>query len=101
MAELDGVRFGEFRVGISATNQRTFDAKLHFSDTFQIAIGQQFRFAKKWLWSAGFVYDSSPFSQANRDAVLPVDRQLRYGTGIQYDISRDVTAGVAWEFMEA
>ena len=54
--------FGEFPVGISATNQRTITANLHFSDTCQIAIGQQSRIAEKWLWSAGFAYDSSPVS---------------------------------------
>jgi len=32
---------------------------------------------------------------------MPVDRQLRYGTGIQYQINRDITAGAAWEFMDA
>ena len=93
--------FGEFPVGISATNQKTVQANLHFSDTFQIAIGQQYRIAEKWLWSAGFAYDSAPVSQAYRNAVLPIDRQLRYGTGIQYEINRDVTAGAAWEFMDA
>ncbi len=93
--------FGEFPVGISATNQKTVEANLHFSDTFQIAIGQQYRIAEKWLWSAVFAYDSAPVSQANRNAVLPIDRQLRYGTGIQYEINRDVTAGTAWEFMDA
>ena len=93
--------FGEFPVGISATNQRTVTANLHFSDTCQIAIGQQYRIAEKWLWSAGFAYDSSPVSKANRIAVLPIDRQLRYGTGIQYQINRDMTAGVAGELMDA
>jgi long-chain fatty acid transport protein len=93
--------FGEFPVGISAANQRTVNANLHFSNTWQIAIGQQYRIAEKWLWSAGFAYDSSPVSKANRNAVLPIDRQLRYGTGIQYEVNRDVTAGVAWEFMDA
>ncbi len=93
--------FGEFPVGISAINQRTVEANLHFSDTCQIAIGQQFKIAEKWLWSAGFAYDSSPVSKANRIAVLPIDRQLRYGTGIQYQIDRDVTAGGAWELMDA
>jgi long-chain fatty acid transport protein len=73
---------------------------LHFSDTCQIAIGQQFRFAEKWLWSAGFAYDSSPVSRTHRSAVLPIDRQLRYGTGVQYDINHNVTAGAAWEFMD-
>jgi long-chain fatty acid transport protein len=93
--------FGEFPIGISSVKQRTVEANLHFSDTCQIAIGQQFRFGEKWLWSAGFAYDSSPVSRANRVPTLPVDRQLRYGTGIQYQINRDVTAGVAWEFMDA
>jgi long-chain fatty acid transport protein len=92
--------FGEFPVGISATNQRSVEANMHFSNTWQIAIGQQFRIAEKWLWSAGFAYDSSPVSQANRNAVLPIDRQLRYGTGIQYEVNRDITAGAAWEFMD-
>ena len=93
--------FGEFPVGISAKNQTTVNANLHFSNTCQIAIGQQYRIAEKWLWSAGFAYDSSPVSKANRNAVLPIDRQLRYGTGIQYEINRNVTAGAAWEFMDA
>jgi long-chain fatty acid transport protein len=93
--------FGQFPVGISATNQRTVEANLHFSNTYQIAVGQQYRFAEKWLWSAGFAFDSSPVSRTNRNAVLPVDRQLRYGTGIQYEVNRRVTAGAAWEFMDA
>jgi len=93
--------FGEFPVGISAVNQRTIEANLHFSDTCQISIGQQYRFGEKWLWSAGFAYDSSPVSQTNRSVILPIDRQLRYGTGIQYEINRDLTAGAAWELLDA
>ena len=43
----------------------------------------QYQIAEKWLWSAGFAFDSSPVSRMNRLAALPIDRQLRYGTGIQ------------------
>lgn len=93
--------FGEFPVGISAREQRTVEADLHFSDTCQIAIGQQFRFGEKWIWSAGFAYDSSTVSKANRVPSLPIDRQLRYGTGIQYQINRDIAAGLAWELLDA
>ncbi len=93
--------FGEFPVGISSLKQRSVDVNLNFSDTCQVAIGQQLRFGEKWLWSAGFAYDSSPVSRANRAPTLPLDRQLRYGTGIQYEINREVTAGAAWEFMDA
>jgi long-subunit fatty acid transport protein len=35
-------------------HQRTIKANLHFSDTYQLAIGQQYRLSQKWLWSAGF-----------------------------------------------
>lgn len=93
--------FSEFPIGVSSMKQRTVDVNLHFSDTCQIAIGQQLAFGEKWLWSAGFAYDSSPVSKANRVPVLPLDRQLRYGTGIQYQINDNVTAGAAWEFMDA
>ena len=80
--------FGEFPVGISTAKQRTVEANLHFSDTCQIAIGQQLRIGEKWLWSAGFAYDSSTVSKSNRLPILPIDRQLRYGTGIQYQINQ-------------
>ncbi len=94
--------FGSFPVGISSAKQTTaVNANLHFSNTCHVAIGQQFRFDEKWLWSAGFAYDSSPVSKANRSAVLPLDRQLRYGTGLQYDINNSVTAGASWELMDA
>ena len=93
--------FGEFPVGISAQNQKSIAADLHFSDTCQIAVGMQYRIAEKWLWSAGFAYDSSPVSKANRIPVLPVDRQLRYGTALQYEINRTVTAGIAAELLDA
>jgi long-chain fatty acid transport protein len=94
--------FGEFPVGISSPKQTTaVNANLHFSDTCHAAVGQQLQIGEKWLWSAGFAYDSSPVSKANRNAVLPLDRQLRYGTGLQYQVNRDLTAGVSWELMDA
>ena len=93
--------FSEFPVGISAANQKSVAANLHFSDTCHIGIGQQLRIGEKWMWSAGFAYDSSPVSKANRNAVLPIDRQLRYGTGVQYVVNRDTTVGLGWTAMDA
>jgi long-chain fatty acid transport protein len=94
--------FGSFPVGISSAKQTTIvNANLHFSDTCHVAIGQQLQIGEKWLWSAGFAYDSSSVSKANRNAVLPVDRQLRYGTGLDYEINHDLTTGLAWEAMDA
>jgi long-chain fatty acid transport protein len=94
--------FGSFPVGITSPKQTTaVDANLHFSDTCHVAIGQQLQIGEKWLWSAGFAYDSAPVSRANRSAVLPLDRQLRYGTGLDYEVNHDLTAGLSWELMDA
>jgi long-chain fatty acid transport protein len=32
---------------------------------------------------------------------LPLDRQIRVGTGIQYDWKKDVTIGAAYEYLDA
>ena len=94
-------QFSEFVVGISARNQRSITANLNFSDTCHLAVGQQLRIGEKLLWSAGFAYDSAPVSRANRLADLPIDRQLRYGTGLDYEVNHDLTAGLSWELLDA
>lgn len=93
--------FGQTTLGVSSTTQKSLAVNLHFADTYQLAIGSQCRIAENWLWSAGFAYDSSPVSEVNRVPTLPFDRNLRYGTGIQYEINRDVTFGIANEVLDA
>jgi long-chain fatty acid transport protein len=39
-------------------------------------------------------------SEANRTPNLPLDRQLRYGTGIQYQVNEDITVGAANELLD-
>ena len=47
-------------------------------------------------------YDTSPVDDADkRMPDLPLDRQIRIGTGIQYDCNEDVTVGVAYEYLDA
>jgi len=31
---------------------------------------------------------------------LPLDRQMRAGAGVQYDLNQDVTLGVAYEYLD-
>jgi long-chain fatty acid transport protein len=92
--------FGQTTLGISSVNQRSIAVDLKYVDTWHTAIGTQYRLGEKWLWSAGFAYDSSPVSEANRTPTLPLDRQLRYGTGIQYVLSEDITVGAANEMVD-
>ena len=93
-------QYGQTQLGISAQTQKTLAVNLHFNNTLQIAFGGQYRLADRWLWSAGFAYDSSPVAEENRQPSLPLDRQLRYGTGIQYEINDDMVLGIANEVMD-
>jgi long-subunit fatty acid transport protein len=42
--------------------------------------------ADSWLWSAGVAYDISPTDEDTRTPDLPLDRQIRIGTGVQYEV---------------
>ena len=64
-------------------------------------LGTKYRFADSWLWSVGAAYDSLPTDEDTRTPDLPLDRQIRIGTGIQYDWSADVTVGAAYEYLDA
>jgi long-chain fatty acid transport protein len=96
----DWSQFGQTTLGISSEKQKSLAVNLNFSNTIQIAFGAQYRLWEKVLCSAGFAYDSAPVSEANRPLCLPLDRQLRYGLGIQYDLNRDVTVGIANEVLD-
>ena len=93
-------QFGQTELGISAQTQKNLAVDLNYSNTIQIAFGGQYRLADQWLFSAGFAYDSSPVSEANRGPSLPLDRQLRYGTGVQYEINNDFVLGIANEVLD-
>lgn len=98
--------FGNFDVSLQVDDpqrtglNRSMTANLHMKDTYHYAIGGQYRISKPWLLSAGFAYDTSPMSTANRSPSLPLDRTFRYSCGVQYDWSRDVTLGFAYTFID-
>jgi long-chain fatty acid transport protein len=52
--------------------------------------------------SAGMAYDTSPIKHSSdRSPVLPLDRQIRYALGLQYDLNEDITLGCAYEILDA
>jgi long-chain fatty acid transport protein len=97
----DWSEFGKTEVTIRSTNARNFTSDRKFDDTIHAAIGIQYRLSKPWLLSAGFAYDSSPVDNEDRTVDMPLDRQLRYATGLQYEWSKDITLGFAYEFLDA
>lgn len=96
----DWSKFGQPEISVSSTGSLTADLK--YRDTHHVALGTQYRLAPKWKASIGVAYDSSPIKHDyNRSPALPLDRQIRYGTGLQYDVNNDITIGCAYEFIDA
>lgn len=96
----DWSAFGKQDLTLRSTNARTFTQDLEYKDTWHFALGSQYRFDQKWLWSVGAAYDSSPLESDTRTPDTPLDRQIRIGTGIQYDWTKDLTVGAAYEFID-
>ena len=92
--------FGRVPFSVQGTGiNTTIDA--NYSNTYHVAIGAQYRVAPPWLLTAGFAYDSSPVSDANRTVAFAVDRQFRYAVGAQYDITKTLTLGAAFTLIDA
>jgi len=71
--------------------------ELDYQDTWHGAVGAQYRVAENWLLSAGFAYDSSAVNDANRTVALPMGETYRFGVGAQWQVSRAITLGAAYQ----
>ena len=93
--------FGEVGVSLGGPNASSLVTDADFRDTWHVALGARYRFDPYWSASVGFAYDSSPVSDSNRTIALPLDRQLRYALGAQYEVNDDLTVGAAYQYMDA
>ncbi len=51
--------------------------------------------------SCGFAYDTSPVDDKTQNSPdLALDSQYRYACGLQYDWSKDLTVGIAYEYLD-
>jgi len=69
-------------------------------DTYGFSVGMHFRPTDSWLLQAGFGYDTSPVSDRDRSAALPLDRQYRYATGVQYQLTERVNIGGSFVYAD-
>ena len=93
--------FGNIDVSINSDTSTNATQDLGYDDTWHFALGLQYRIAAPWLFSAGVAYDTSPAdSGKKRTPALPLDRQMRAGAGVQYELNQDVTLGVAYEYLD-
>lgn len=94
-------QFGQVGVSVDSTTSVSTTADANFQDTWHIGLGARYRVNPRWSVSGGFAYDSSPVSNADRTITLALDRQYRYAVGALYDWRKDLTLGVAFEYMDA
>jgi len=94
-------QFGKVDVGVDSANPTSLTANLNYQDTWHGALGAQFRASEKWLLSAGFAYDTSAVDDANRTLSAPMGEAYRIGLGAQWQVSKAVSLGAAYEFLWA
>ncbi len=72
----------------------------NWDDTYKLAGGIHYRPSKPWLLKTGFAYDSSPVDSKDRTADMPMDRQLRYAVGAQYQWSDRLGLGGSFVYAD-
>jgi long-chain fatty acid transport protein len=93
--------FGNIDVSIDSSTSTSATEDLGYDDTWHVALGVQYRIAEPWLLSTGFAYDTSPANSGKkRTPALPLDRQIRVGAGVQYELRRDIILGAAYEYVD-
>ena len=65
----------------------------NWKDVWKYAIGAHIRLSDDLLFLTGAAYDTAPMDKEDRSADLPVDRQIRLATGLQYRYAQGVTVG--------
>jgi len=78
-----------------STARGSKDIPRNWDDTWKFAAGLHYRPAKSWLLQAGLAYDTSPVDSDDRTPDMPMDRQIRYAVGAQYQFSERLTVGGA------
>jgi long-chain fatty acid transport protein len=71
-----------------------------WKDTYKLGAGIHYRPAKPWLLMTGFAWDSSPVDSKDRVADMPMDRQLRYAVGTQYQWNERLNLGANFTYAD-
>ncbi len=71
-----------------------------WKDTWKFAAGVHFRPVDRWLLQVGFSYDTSPVDSDDRTPDMPMDRQIRYATGVQYKWSDRLSTGAQFVYAD-
>jgi long-chain fatty acid transport protein len=91
--------FGQYLAQIQSTSTVKLEKDRNFRDTWHTAIGVRYAFRPNWKVLTGVAYDSSPVKTRDRTPDMPLDRQWRIGIGLQHEYRKDLSLGVAYEYV--
>jgi len=74
----------------------TIGEDLNWHDTWSAAIGTSYQLDPKWVLRAGFSYDPSPTTNANREVRIPVGNRRSLNLGVGYSPNADLTIDLAY-----
>ena len=83
-----------------STSRGSVQIPRNWKDTWKFAAGVHFRPKEKWLLQLGFSYDTSPVDSEDRTPDMPIDRQIRYATGVQYQWSDRLSTGAQFVYAD-
>ncbi len=56
----------------------------NWDDTYHVSGGFDYRLNPTWTVRGGIAYDTNPVDKKDRTADMPIDRQVRYAFGVEY-----------------
>jgi long-chain fatty acid transport protein len=90
----DWSRFGDVDTSVAGAQSTTVNA--NYKDTYQLAIGAQYKVTPQWLWNAGIAYDTSAVSDSNRTVNAPLGESWRLVTVATYALDKDTEVNASW-----
>jgi long-chain fatty acid transport protein len=92
----DWSRFGKVDVQVDTSDPRSLSVENDYKDTWQVALGAQYRYSPAWLFSGGISYDSSAVDDDKRTVTVPMGEVWCFALGAQYAFSPNLTLGAAY-----
>lgn len=99
LAELGWSNWRIFQSTVITIENITLTVPRKWKDTYRFGLGSRFKLTPDLLWQVGASYDTSPTKAENRLPDLPMDKQLRLGTGIVYRTCEAVEVGLNYEYI--
>jgi len=89
-------RFGKVDVQINTSDPRSLTVVSDYNDTWQVALGVQYRYLPKWTFTGGISYDSSAVDDDKRTVTVPMGETWGFALGAQYAVNPNLTLGASY-----